>query len=358
MQANRGVTLILLSLMTRLGSPKPVLTLQPNWPLFFTGETVTLSCLGWPDIRTGFTWSKFELNSWTLKHTSHENTYTISSVTVAHGGAYRCADSSSHSDDVRLTVSNKPQPVLTAPPHRQLYAGESVSLSCEVTGTSAGWKYYWYKGTGPHDIAHIARTAKGLYTLSAAALTHTGEYSCRAGRGDPVWYTEYSCPAYIQVIAPPKATLTVQPKWRPLYPGDTVTLMCWVDPYGNWTYFWYKNQPQTAIFFTKEYAVTITGAAGSDRGPYWCEGRLEGRNVTSQPSDSITLTVGRLVFGLGAAPLLLASIILCVKWCRKPVLPFPRTASLQYGQPDGQFLIDQSILQIGSERLLSIKSMR
>uniref|UniRef100_A0A0E9XW38 Ig-like domain-containing protein n=1 Tax=Anguilla anguilla TaxID=7936 RepID=A0A0E9XW38_ANGAN len=46
MQANRGVTLILLSLMTRLGSPKDVLTLQPNRPLFFTGETVTLRCSG------------------------------------------------------------------------------------------------------------------------------------------------------------------------------------------------------------------------------------------------------------------------------------------------------------------------
>ncbi|KAG5854187.1 hypothetical protein ANANG_G00035010, partial [Anguilla anguilla] len=96
-------------------------------------------------------------------------------------------------------------------------------------------------------------------------------------------------------------------------------LRCEVDSYSNWTHFWYRDHNQTATSLTKEYSVNITGAAGSDQGQYWCEGRLEGRNVTSQRSDSITLTVaGRLVFGLGAAPLLLASIILCVKWCRKP----------------------------------------
>ncbi|XP_035259255.1 uncharacterized protein LOC118219867 isoform X4 [Anguilla anguilla] len=128
-------------------------------------------------------------------------------------------------------------------------------------------------------------------------------------------------------LALPKAKLTAEPKWRPLYNGETVTLRCEVDSYSNWTYSWYKDQTQMAVSQTAGHSVTgnrlnIPGAAGSDRGQYWCEGRLEGRNVTSQRSDSITLTVGesqgRLVFGLGAAPLLLASIILCVKWCRKP----------------------------------------
>ncbi|KAJ8349009.1 hypothetical protein SKAU_G00275980 [Synaphobranchus kaupii] len=92
----------------------------------------------------------------------------------------------------------------------------------------------------------------------------------------------------------PKASLTVEPKWRPLYHGETVTLKCEVDPYSNWTYFWYTEQRHRATSLTKEYNVTISGAAGSDQGQYWCEGRLEGRNVTSQRSDSITLTAAAL----------------------------------------------------------------
>ncbi|KAJ8348912.1 hypothetical protein SKAU_G00275010 [Synaphobranchus kaupii] len=82
-------------------------------------------------------------------------------------------------------------------------------------------------------------------------------------------------------------------------------MKCGVDPYGNWTFFWYKNQPQTAVSLTMEHSVTVSGAAGSDQGQYWCEGR----NVTSQRRDSITLTADRLVFGLGAAPLLLVTIM-------------------------------------------------
>ncbi|XP_064168616.1 low affinity immunoglobulin gamma Fc region receptor III-A-like isoform X2 [Anguilla rostrata] len=312
-----------LSLLIRLGHPRPVLTLHPNSPLIFTGETVRLRCFGQKGIRSGFTWYKTKPHNWTQVYKTPkwtDDTYTISSVTEAHNGSYKCTDYYLYSDDVTLSVSDKPRPVLTISPLKQIYAGETVRLFCEVTVTSAGWEYYWYKtiqkGTGSYDIALIASTAKSLHT---AALAHTAEYFCRAGRGNPVWYTEYSYPVHIQVSALPKATLTIEPKLRPLYTGETVTLKCVVDSYSNWTYFWYKEQPQTAISFTKEYNVTISGAAGSEQGQYWCEGRLEGRNVTSQRSDSITLTAvsGKLVFGLGSAPLLLASIILCVKWCRR-----------------------------------------
>ncbi|KAJ8349005.1 hypothetical protein SKAU_G00275940 [Synaphobranchus kaupii] len=93
-----------------------------------------------------------------------------------------------------------------------------------------------------------------------------------------------------------------EPKWRPLYHGETVTLKCEVDPYSNWTYFWYTEQQHRATSLTKEYNVTISGAAGSDQGQYWCEGRLEGRNVTSLHSDSITLTVADGEFLLPPQP--------------------------------------------------------
>ncbi|XP_064200160.1 low affinity immunoglobulin gamma Fc region receptor III-A-like [Anguilla rostrata] len=192
MQANRGVTLILLSLMTRLGSPKDVLTLQPNWPLFFTGETVTLRCLGQPFKHFGFTWSRYESNSLVTKHTSQENYYTIAPVTEAHSGVYRCYAESS-SDPVRLNVS-----------------------------------------------------------------------------------------------ALPKPTLTVEPKWCPLYNGETFTLRCEVDSYSNWTYFWYKDQAQMAVSQTAGHSVTgnrltIPGAAGLTRGSTGVRGGWrEKSDITAQ----------------------------------------------------------------------------
>ncbi|KAJ8283234.1 hypothetical protein COCON_G00020840 [Conger conger] len=135
--------------------------------------------------------------------------------------------SCNQSEDAGVICSETPQAVLTVSPHGRIYRGQAVSLSCEVTVPSAGWEYYWYKGNGSSGTALIASTAEGSYTLSAAALAHTGEYSCRAGRSNPVWYTEYSHPVDIQVT-------------------------------------------------------------------------------------------GRVMCGLGAAPLLLATIVLCVKWYRRP----------------------------------------
>ncbi|XP_035259247.1 low affinity immunoglobulin gamma Fc region receptor II-like isoform X2 [Anguilla anguilla] len=332
MQANRGVTLILLSLMARLGSPKAVLTLQPNWPLFFTGETVGFRCLGQPFKHYGFIWYRNESNRSVVQHTSYENTYIISPVTEAHSGIYRCADFGSYSDHVGLNVSALPKAKLTAEPKwRPLYNGETVTLRCEVDSYS-NWTYSWYKDQTQMAVSQTAghSVTGNRLTIPGAAGSDQGQYWCEGRLEGRKVTSQHSDSINLTVAALPKATLIVKSKWRPLYNGETVTLRCEVDSYSNWTHFWYRDDHnQTATSLTKEYSVNITGAAGSHQGQYWCEGRLEGRKVTSQRSDSITLTVaGRLVFGLGAAPLLLASIILCVKWCRRP--GSPNEAAVKY----------------------------
>ncbi|XP_064176231.1 basement membrane-specific heparan sulfate proteoglycan core protein-like [Anguilla rostrata] len=295
MQANRGVTLILLSLMTRLGSPKDVLTLQPNWPLFFTGETVTLRCLGQPFKHFGFTWSRYESNSLVTKHTSQENYYTIAPVTEAHSGVYRCYAESS-SDPVRLNVSALPKATLTVQPKwHPLYNGENVTLRCEVDPYS-NWIYSWYKDQAQMALSQTAghSVTGNRLNIPGAAGSDQGQYWCE-GRLEGRNVTSQRSDS-IPLAALPKATLTVEPKWRPLYNGETVTLRCEVDSYSSWTYFWYKDQAQMAVSQTAGHSVTgnrltFPGAAWSDQGQYWCEGRLEGRKVTSQRSDSITLTV-------------------------------------------------------------------
>ncbi|XP_064176215.1 Fc receptor-like protein 5 isoform X3 [Anguilla rostrata] len=312
MQANRGVTLILLSLMTRLGSPKDVLTLQPNWPLFFTGETVTLRCSGRPFRHYGFRWSRHESNIWVEKHISQENIYTIAPVTEAHSGEYTCA-AESRSDPVRLNVSALPKATLTVEPKwRPLYNGETVTLRCEVNSYS-NWTYSWYKDQTQMAVSQTAGhsvTGNSL-TIPAAAGSDQGQYWCEGRLEGRNVTSQRSNSITLTVAALPKATLMVEPKWRPLYNGETVTLRCEVDSYSNWTYSWYKDQTQMAVSQTAGHSVTgnrltIPGAVGSDQGQYWCEGRLEGRKVTSQRSDSINLTVAALPN---------ASLAVEPKWC-------------------------------------------
>ncbi|KAG7458209.1 hypothetical protein MATL_G00235710 [Megalops atlanticus] len=159
------------------------------------------------------------------------------------------------------------------------------------------------------------------YTITAAA----GQYWCEARLEGRNVTSQRSDP--VTVSALPKATLTVEPQWSPLYPGENITLKCGVDSPNNWLYLWYKDKnqvSQSAGHSVTGDRYTITAAAESDQGQYRCEARLEGRNVTSQRSDPITLTVSDLSFALGITLGVLGFLIvtaliliLFMKYCRK-----------------------------------------
>ncbi|KAJ8367050.1 hypothetical protein AAFF_G00333640, partial [Aldrovandia affinis] len=301
MQAERVLSLILLSLMTRIvqskpGSQDPVLTLHPDWPQIYTGESITLRCERQGDTSSWVRWFKRNNDvppTYRSLHQSSENTYTIYYTTVAHSGSYYCCVFRYCSASVKLTVSALPRATLTVEPKwRPLYTGETVTLKCGVDSLS-NWKYVWYKDK-PQTAGH--NVTGDRYNITAAAESDQGQYWCEGRLEGRNVTSQRSASITLTVKALPRATLTVEPKWRLRYTGETVSLKCGVDSLSNWTYFWYRDQIQMAVSQTAGHNVagdrySITAAAESDQGQYWCEGRLEGRNVTSQRSASITLTV-------------------------------------------------------------------
>ena len=82
----------------------------------------------------------------------------------------------------------RPKPVVSVSP-RWFSPGASVTLSCEVKQSPAGWRFYWYSGYELLPGSPSSGTVEGSYIIHP---TGTGRYGCRAGRGDPVYYTEYS----------------------------------------------------------------------------------------------------------------------------------------------------------------------
>ena len=66
-----------------------------------------------------------------------------------------------------------------------LPAGGSVTLSCSVE-LSSGWKYYW-----EHNNQSLT-LQDDLHSTGPITVSEGGVYRCRAGRGDPLYYTEYS----------------------------------------------------------------------------------------------------------------------------------------------------------------------
>ncbi|XP_050931708.1 obscurin [Lates calcarifer] len=218
---------------------KAVVTQQPNWSEIYRGETITVRC----EIQGGGdTEWEYEWETTSSFKPSNQHEHRISPASSSHSGDYRCkgrVKSSQHrttewSSSVRLTVyDNKPRPVLTVSPS-WLSPGASVTLNCEVEHPSAGWRFYWYK-TVP-DLSHnsyiyelLPGNSRGTEQDSyiVHGQTHTAGYVCRAGRGDPVFYTENSEPKFVwSGDLHPAASLTVNPDRVQHFTFDSVSLSC------------------------------------------------------------------------------------------------------------------------------------
>ncbi|XP_040887733.1 uncharacterized protein LOC121177471 [Toxotes jaculatrix] len=256
------------------------LTLQPNWSQIYTGETITVRC----EIENGgdtewtYEWRPAKLNS-----SPTHSEYRINKATKSHSGEYRCRGSKDYSftqwsNVIRLTVTSaKPRASLTAD-RTVIPAGGRVTLTCSVS-SSSGWKYYWYRD---NKNSEPLNTQGKTFSVSQGGL-----YWCRGGRGDPVYYTEYSEEVRIDTIVSNRAVVSLQPNWSEIYRGETITVRCEIQGGDTgWTYEWTttsSNKPPSH----SEY--TISKAAESHSGDYWCMGRRG--NSYTEWSKSITLSI-------------------------------------------------------------------
>uniref|UniRef100_A0A3P9N025 Ig-like domain-containing protein n=1 Tax=Poecilia reticulata TaxID=8081 RepID=A0A3P9N025_POERE len=139
------------------------------------------------------------------------------------------------SDVVNLTVSSPPQPVLSVSPS-WLNPGASVTLSCEgLEHQPAGWRFFWYKTvTNPPTWCHVPfysfellannpnRTEQNSYAINGP--THRAQYVCRAGRGEPTFFTDYSEPNI--VTAAVTAAFSLDPDRVQHFRSDPLSLSC------------------------------------------------------------------------------------------------------------------------------------
>ncbi|XP_038831545.1 basement membrane-specific heparan sulfate proteoglycan core protein-like [Salvelinus namaycush] len=220
--------------------PETTLSVEPN-PVF-PGETVTLTCSVGSD------------SSWSYKCSAHDLNY-------------------------------QPSTTLTSD-KENIFTGDSVTLSCTVE--SPGWTFYWYRHRP--DSTPVTTTSGYSYTLSWVSVSDGGQYWCRAGRGDPVYYTLYSDSVQINITEKPVAFLTLQPNWTQIFIRETVTMRCDIQGGGDsdWNYRWYKNSQLFSPFNTKtEYRISPVYMSNS--GLYTCEG-VKGNKI-SKTSDAVQLTV-------------------------------------------------------------------
>ncbi|XP_038851203.1 carcinoembryonic antigen-related cell adhesion molecule 5-like [Salvelinus namaycush] len=296
------------------GKAKAVLTIYPKSSQIFSGESVTLKC----NILRGevtdweYIWRKDDVDTINRNHE-----YEISEVKISDNGDYRCLgkhiDNGTHSmwsDAVRLTVTDKPQAVLSVSP-QWLNPGDSVTLSCGVKESSTGWRFFWYR-TVPYTAGLLSLsdrsysveplsgngTSEDSYTLIPAGPRHTGGYVCRAGRGGPVYDTLYSEPNFLCVSDPqPSVSLKIRPNRTQHFTSTSLSLSC--EEKRNSTGWRLKRYREKAV--ESECVSNWGSRAGStctirytytgDSGVYWCEsGSGEYSNAVN-----ITVDVGNLI---------------------------------------------------------------
>ncbi|XP_053537426.1 B-cell receptor CD22 [Ictalurus punctatus] len=258
---------------------KPVLSVEPNSPQIFRGETVTLTCRisGWSG---PYYWYK----DGGYSHSSAENYYTIN-VDQSHkyscyGSIYR--RSTPWSNEVTLSVIERPKAILTLQPDGQIFSGQEVTFTCEIRGhADTEWMYNWYK-----DGVQISFYTENRKYSFTPVESLSAKYTCSGRRRSDSQTSETSNTVTLTVSEKPKPTVRVNPQ-RYVYTGDRVTLNCNLLSNG-WTFLWYIDRVQVAED-TNTLHDTVSNAGET---VYQCKARRG--NYDSELSDPVTLTVRAL----------------------------------------------------------------
>uniref|UniRef100_A0A9J8DAE3 Ig-like domain-containing protein n=1 Tax=Cyprinus carpio carpio TaxID=630221 RepID=A0A9J8DAE3_CYPCA len=292
-------------------SPRSTLTVTPYSPVF-TGETVNLTCV--IESHSNWRWRNYQTYGWIYewtpewryewytdsvmletsdRYTVNRNTLTIRGVITSDQGQYWCRgqrderpSSSQESNQINLIINDlKPKPELTSDSAGAALTGNTVTLICRMN-PATGWDFYWYK----HTLNSETKTETNSYRVKIDSVSAGGQYWCRAGRGKPVYYTQYSDALWVNVTVSPKAVVTVRPDER-VFRGETVALRCDIKWGGDteWMYRWEREGTNYKHNSVSTQELNISSVKDFHSGKYSCRGQMGTQH--SQRSNAVTLTV-------------------------------------------------------------------
>ncbi|XP_026018202.1 uncharacterized protein LOC113018955 isoform X2 [Astatotilapia calliptera] len=267
-----------------------VLTIQPSWSSFFTGEFVTFKC----NMNKGkdSKWEyKINKNGREFIQYNTLKNYRLEIRSTGDSGEYQCSGRTKsshkpkHSNTVSLTVlAHKPRATVKAGT-TIIPVGGSVTLTCSVQ-SSDGWKYEWFRRT--------QRTSEGKIRDQQnrdIRVSEGGIYSCRGTRGNPVYYTDRSDEVTIEKTSDqPKSQITSDMRNIPV--GGNVTLTCSVNSSSSsgWKYYWYRDENSSEPLIIQDGVFYPNGQISvSQEGLYRCRGGRGNPVYYTEDSQSVRI---------------------------------------------------------------------
>ncbi|KAL1249651.1 hypothetical protein QQF64_020656 [Cirrhinus molitorella] len=313
--------------------PQPKLSLEPRWNLFYPTEKVTLKCsIDEDSNKWGYQWFR----NGTQVHKNEDisfpaNTLSISSAKASHSGKYTCRGkhlkrtsvTTTQTQAVELQIKDTtPNVIITKHKWFELfYTEEQVQLHCNMPGD--GWKYHWHKGSN-----HL--TTNPEFTIDSVSLDDTGDYHCKAQRGD---FSVVSETLKVQVKACPPAFLSLETELSDIMTGD-MTLRCNVSDGRQWNYTWYMNGQQLN---ESSSVLKVTGNEETIKSEFKCKGIHTERPLYSALSDGFT--ANNIIFKrkilLAISGCLVCSIVILIIGCI--VLKITRKPEVKETAPEDLF---------------------
>uniref|UniRef100_A0AAQ6IRT7 Ig-like domain-containing protein n=1 Tax=Anabas testudineus TaxID=64144 RepID=A0AAQ6IRT7_ANATE len=170
-----------------------VLTVDPNWSSFFTGESVTFIC----DMKEGndTDWKyRWNIDGGRIVWYTLHKRYTLQGLYTGDSGRYQCIGFHKRSNDTKtsnsisLTVlGESSMPTVTLDPNWSLIYTEMITVRCEIQGGDTEWEYEW------ETTSSIKPSNQNEFRISSASSSHSGNYRCK-GRKKNAQYktTEWS----------------------------------------------------------------------------------------------------------------------------------------------------------------------
>ncbi|XP_055010793.1 LOW QUALITY PROTEIN: uncharacterized protein LOC110162470 [Boleophthalmus pectinirostris] len=279
-------------------SNRAVVQPEPDWTEVFVGESLSLRCEVEDEGNTEWTY-KWNRTGVMLPTTARE--YVLSNVSESDSGDYSCRgtrgayEQTQWSQVTKLQVTDKSVPVISASPS-WLSPGVSVSLKCDVTAPSAGWRFYWYRAvplpSGLYSYELLTGDTSGTAhaSFSVHGLSSTRGFVCRAARGRH-FYTEYSPPRFVwSADGGSRVAPDVVPNSSQHFIMDSVSVSCGPDSSDEeWTVQMFSLTTlslQQCHSHTTEHKHTCEFSAPQEtRAVFWCE------SGSGQMSDAVNITV-------------------------------------------------------------------